>query len=340
MTISQINKNANSRVGSSAVPLQVGVWGLGWHARKNILPALTATPGISLLGVHTRQRDVLQEESARHNCAAWASSEDMLIDASLDAVFVSTPIGLHHAQGLAILNAGKHLWMEKPFADNAANTQELVNLSRKNGRTACEGFMYAYHPQYARLCELTSSPGFGEILSITCHFGLPHLDAPGFRNSKELGGSALLDVGCYPVSAVLALMDGAEFHIRAARMRTPSIGEVDQDGYALLEFANGTIAHLEWGYGRGYKNEIQVWGEHGSLSTGRIFSKPEAQETHFIIHNQTGEVREEKIAPANASQAMFSAFAQMCVDEGLAEDERQRISRHAKALEVIANHCA
>jgi len=332
------NKDAKGRPGSSGAPVRVGVWGLGNHACKNILGALEKSPEVTLSGVHTRQSETALKEADKYKCASWSTAEEMLAEDGIDAVFVATPNGLHHAHGLAVLNAGKHLWMEKPFTGNARDAQELLNLSRKKGRTACEGFMYAYHPQYARLRELAGSPGFGKIVSITCRFGLPHLDAPGFRYSKELGGSALLDVGCYPVSAVLGLMDGAEFQIKAARMRTPSESAVDQDGYALLEFANGATAHLEWGYGRGYKNEIEVWSEHGSLATDRIFSKPEAHEAHFIIRNQTGEAREEKIAPANAFEAMFSAFAQMCSDEGLAEDERLRISRQAKALEAIANH--
>lgn len=327
---------ANSRLASSNVPLRVGVWGLGPHARRNICPALSAMADVKLLGVCTRRSEVLKEAAGKHSCKAWTTPEAMLNDPELDAVFVSTPIGLHHAHGLAVLNAGKHLWMEKPFTRSAADTQELLDLSRKKGRTACEGFMYAYHPQFARLCELAGSPELGRILSITCRFGLPHLDAPGFRNSKELGGSALLDVGCYPVSAVLGLMEGAKFEIRAARVRTPSKGEVDQDGFALLEFESGAIAHLEWGTGRGYKNEIEVWGEHGSVATDRIFSKPESYVAEFTIRDQTGNMSTEVLAPDNAFQAMFSAFARMCGDAGLVEDERTRIRAQAQALDAIA----
>ena len=321
-------------------PLRVGVWGLGPHACRNTCPALATTAKVRLLGVHTRQGEVLKEQADKHDCKAWTSPEAMLDDPELDVVFVSTPIGLHHAHGLAVLNAGKHLWMEKPFTRSAADTQELLDLSRKKGHTACEGFMYAYHPQFARLCELAGSPEFGQILSITCHFGLPHLDAPGFRNSKELGGSALLDMGCYPVSAALGLMDGAEFEIKAARVRTPSDAEVDQDGFALLEFKGGATAHLEWGFGRGYKNEIEVWGEHGSVGTDRIFSKPESYVAEFTIRDQRGNMGAEILAPANAFQAMFSAFARMCGDEQLAEDERLRMLTQAKVLDAIASEGA
>lgn len=318
-------------------PLRVGVWGLGLHARKNICPALSAMSGVRLQGVYTRQRKTLQEVASTYNCKAWTSPNEMLGDSELDAVFISTPIGLHHTHGTTVLNAGKHLWMEKPFTGSAGDTQELLDLSRKKNRAACEGFMYAYHPQYARLRELASTPEFGNILSITCRFGLPRLDTPGFRNSKELGGSALLDVGCYPVSAVLGLMGGAKFEIKAARVRTPAKSEVDMDGYALLEFASGATAYLEWGYGRGYKNEIEVWGEHGSVSTDRIFSKLESYVAEFTIRDQTGNFGAEVLAPANSFKAMFSSFAQMSGDEALSENERLRIQAQAQALDDIAS---
>jgi NDP-hexose-3-ketoreductase len=312
------------------------VWGLGRHARNRILGALRECPATELRGVCTRNAEVLAEEASKHGCEAWQNADEMLGVEDIDVVFVATPIGLHHAHGEKVLAAGKHLWMEKPFAANLEQTEDLLALSRDKQLAACEGFMHAWHPQFARLIEIVRAPDFGRVVSLTCRFALPQLEHPGFRTSRDLGGSALLDVGSYPVSAVLGVAGEDSFEVRTARVNTPAgSGQVDESGYALLEFPDGATAHLEWGYGCGYRNEITVLGEHGSVYTDRIFSKPDGYEARFLVRNETGDVSGERLAPSNAFVEMFSAFAAMLGDRDLAEQERARIARHASALDRI-----
>jgi len=266
----------------------IAVWGIGKHAKNKILPALSASSAFNLVGIYSRNMAVVNECTKSFNCKHWSSPGDMLDDNELDIIYLSTPIGLHAEQGKMILHAGKHFWCEKPIASTYNGAQELVEIARRQDRTLFEGFMYQYHPQYLWLKKYISEQEFGSIQSINCRFGLPFLEQPGFRYSAELGGSALLDVGCYPLSAVLGLLSGSKPTVLHSETRYISGYEVDMQGFAILGYPAGTIAILEWGMGRGYRNEIDVWGENGSIYSDKIFSKASDYEPTFIIRDQKG----------------------------------------------------
>ena len=90
----------------------------------------------------------------------------------------------------------------------------MHKISDQRNLSACEGFMYLYHPQFIKLKEYIDKRKLGKIKSINCRFGLPKLDNPGFRFSRKLGGSCLLDVGSYPLSAILALFPDKESKVK------------------------------------------------------------------------------------------------------------------------------
>ena len=99
--------------------LGVAIWGLGPHALRNLVPAVRETSGLALRGVCSRNAEVVARAAAGVGCAGWTDPAVMLADPAVEAVYLSTPIGLHADQGRAVLAAGKHLWCEKPLAANA-----------------------------------------------------------------------------------------------------------------------------------------------------------------------------------------------------------------------------
>jgi predicted dehydrogenase len=259
----------------------------------------------------------------------------MLGDASVDVVYVSTPIGLHAAHGRQVLEAGKHLWCEKPLTSRLADTRQLLELSRERGRSVCEGLMYLFHPQFQRLSEYVRDGHLGRIVSVGSAFGIPRLEHPGFRNDPILGGGALFDLGCYPVSALLALFPDADPDVAFATIGSRDAAPVDTDGQAIVRLSNGVVAHLEWRIECGYRNQIVVWGESGCVSTDLIFSKPETHVPAFTLCDAKGVCRSETGTAANHFVAMLEAFGEWSVDPGQIEDERRRIARRAQALDDI-----
>jgi dTDP-3,4-didehydro-2,6-dideoxy-alpha-D-glucose 3-reductase len=318
--------------------ISVAVWGLGPHALKNILPALKMAPGIELGGVCSRNNEVVARAVSEFQCRSWSLPSQMLEDETVDAVYLSTPIGLHAIQGLSVLNAGKHLWCEKPLTETSEQASQLAQLSRERTVTLAEGFMYLYHPHFLEIRNLISSGGLGSIHTVTCRFGIPSLDRPGFRLNADLGGGAFLDIGSYPISAMVSLFPDPEPEILYAEIITPAGATVDFAGRATLLYGNGIFASLGWALGVAYRNEIDLWGSDGSLTSERIFSKSADYVPQIRILDMHGDEIRRPGTPKNHFVAMFEAFRALVEDPTKAEAERIMIGRRARLADRIRDH--
>lgn len=315
--------------------LEVAVWGLGPHALKNIVPALQDSPGVRLYGVCSRDEQTVAKTAGDAGCKGWRDPAQMLADRAVDAVYVSTPIALHATHGCAVLSAGKHLWCEKPIAASGREANTLLVLSRERGVTIGEGFMYLYHPQFARLREVLKSGLLGSLRTVSCRFGIPPLERPGFRNDPALGGGAFLDVGSYPISALISLFPDSNSEVLFAEIVTAPGSGVDTAGRAVLRLENGVCAVLEWGINCAYRSEIDLWGQEGSVSSERVFSKPPDYAPTFRFRGLRGGDTTETGQPANHFLAMIQTFRDFVHNRDNAERERDQIARRVALIDAI-----
>lgn len=289
------------------LPVRIAVWGIGYHAEKNVLPAIESCEAVVLAGVCSRDRGNAQRAVHRWGGAVWSDAQAMLASPDVDAVYLCTPIGMHFEHGLSVVAARKHLLCEKALTDRSERSFELIAAARRQDVALCEAFMYQFHPQFRSLSDLVSAADFGGIEAISCWFGIPALEKPGFRTSAELGGGAFLDVACYPISLVAQLIDGLP-RVASVRLDKAHEDEVDMKGHATLQFPGGEVAHLEWGFDRAYRNEVSVWGKKRSLFADRIFSKTPDYVSYLIVRDQRGQEEQLRIEPANAFGEMLIAF--------------------------------
>lgn len=314
--------------------LRVAVWGLGRHALTKIVPALAAAPAITLAGVYSRRPTVASDTATRYQCRSWTDPHAMLCAGDLDVVMVCTPIALHAQHGREVLLAGKHLWCEKPFAATYAEAAELVGMAKDRNLTVAEGFMYLYHPHFRRVHELVQQGELGTIQSFTCRFGIPPLTEPGFRTSALLGGGAFLDVGCYPVSAAVALFESATSEVVLADIEISAASEVDTAGFAMLRH-DDVVSMLEWRTNVAYRNELEIWASDGSLDSDYIFSKRANQRACIRLRDRNGTQRCEMIDAADHFIRMIDEFRRLLVDSAAAESERRAIMRRAILMHKI-----
>ena len=195
--------------------------------------------------------------------------------------------------------------------------------------------MYLYHPQFLYLQRLLRSGGLGHIHTISCRFGIPPLDRPGFRIHPELGGGAFLDVGSYPISAVTSLFPDSDPEILWAEINVPPGSPVDCAGRAVLRYDNDVRATLHWGINCAYRNEIDFWGTEGSVLSERVFSKPANYIPRFRFLDLHGSERYESGQAENHFLAMFKSFRSRVDDPVGAERERVLIARRARIVERI-----
>jgi virulence factor len=127
--------------------------GLGDIAQKAYLPVLTATPGIDLL-LCTRDRPTLDRLGDAYRVPARFTSVDEVIAAGIEAAFVHAATRAHVDIVTALIEAGVHVYVDKPLAERLPDAEKLVRLAGDHGRSLMVGFNRRYAPGYAALREL------------------------------------------------------------------------------------------------------------------------------------------------------------------------------------------
>jgi dTDP-3,4-didehydro-2,6-dideoxy-alpha-D-glucose 3-reductase len=273
--------------------LNIAVWTVGEHARRNILPALNKSESVNLIGMFTRNIDVLTSQSKQYDCHAYNNSDELLADSNVQVVYISSPNAMHYEQVKQCLLNNKHVIVEKSALSSLEETQEIVDLAKSKDLVIMEAFMFLYHRQFSDLKELIESEKYGKMLFMEASFGFPHLSKDDIRYSRELDGGALNDAGAYTICAILNLL-GSDSELIFSDLNTEDGYDVDTSGMAIFKRDN-IKAVCKWAMGGSYKNEITIWCRKGHITVDRAFSKPETYESKIkITHN--GKIIEEIVS--------------------------------------------
>jgi len=313
--------------------MKIAVWGLGSHALRNTLPALAKTPTVEVVGVFSRNTEVVQAQALKYGCKSYASSEVLLADPEIEGVYLATPIALHYVEGKQILEAGKHLFVEKSSVTSLIDAEHLAELAKSKDLVIAECFMYKYHNQCKKLLDIIESGELGVVRQIHACFGFPHLNTNDIRYRKELGGGALLDAGAYTIS-LAALFAKSSINLRASTIMTQVNYEVDTDGIALFSLDGEVSFIASWGIGRSYRNEVEVWGEDGTAHAHRFFSKPETLNTEVKVSKQDGDYVVNCL-PENHFVSMFRDFSEAVYDADLRVTLRKNLIAQALIIEDV-----
>ncbi len=300
--------------------VRVAVWGIGSHVRRNLIPAFERSSHVDLVAIHTRSESRLREVAELTGAAAYQDSDRLLAASDVDVIYVAAPTGLHASMAIASIEAGKHVWCEKPLTVTLGETQRVVSAALDAGLVALESDMFLHHPLFVELCRLVESQELGATMSMTGRFGFPFRPGTDFRYSKDLGGGALLDAGFYPIAAAVALL-GIGLQTIGAVVTSDGGFEVDTGGTALVALDN-RAAVLDWGFGRAYRNEIEIWCHSGVVEVGRAFSKPADLATQIVIRPQSGKDYVIEVAPADQFALMLDDFAAITLSDTSYDTER------------------
>ncbi len=178
----------------------------------------------------------LTANGARHPDARTTTSfDDLLADDTLDAVAIATPVPTHYELAKKALEAGKHVFVEKPPAMHAAEMDELVALAAHGDRVLMPGHLLLYHPGVVKLKQLIDDGELGEVL---CVYG--NRVNLGIVRSNE---NALWSLGVHDLSVILYLLD--EDPELATAQGSWSYNEgVEDVVFCFLRFPSGKIAHM------------------------------------------------------------------------------------------------
>lgn len=172
---------------------------------------------------------------------AYGSYEEMLNDPEVELVYVATPHSHHYQYAKMCLEHGKHVLVEKAFTVNAAQAEELINLSHEKGLLLAEAIWTRYMPSRKMIDDILASGVIGEVTSLSANLGyvLAHVDR---MQNPELAGGALLDLGVYPINFALMAFHGEVAKVTSTAVMSPA--GIDWRNNVTLTFDDGKIAVL------------------------------------------------------------------------------------------------
>jgi len=153
--------------------IKYGVLGLGWFGEKHC-EALAAIPNAELHAVCTRNPARLDETAKKFGAKkVFTDYHTMLADPELEAVSITTMWDQHTAPTLAALQAGKHVFLEKPMASTVADCDEIVNAANAAKGFFMVGHICRFNPRYAAAKQEIAAGKIGKIISMYARRNLP-----------------------------------------------------------------------------------------------------------------------------------------------------------------------
>jgi predicted dehydrogenase len=215
--------------------IRVAQVGLGYWG-PNLARNFDSLPGSELRWIVDLSEDQLDRMRDRFpDSRTTASLEEALADPEVDAVSIATPVPTHAHVAIQCLEAGKHVFVEKPLAESAADAEAVLNAAREAGRTLMVGHLLEYHPGLEQLKALADS---GELGSIRYIYG-NRLNLGKLRAEEN----ALWSLGAHDVSVVLRL--AGEEPVECAAHGASYMREgVEDVVFCFLRFPSGLTAHL------------------------------------------------------------------------------------------------
>jgi predicted dehydrogenase len=216
-----------------------GVLGVAKIAVKKVIPAMQQGEWSQVTAIASRDLKKAQEAALGLGISkAYGSYEELLADPEVEAVYNPLPNHLHVPWSAKAAEAGKHVLCEKPIGLTAEEAEQLVAVRKRTGVKIQEAFMVRTHPQWTETLNMIRSGRIGEVRSIMGYFSYFNRDPENIRNVPKYGGGALMDIGCYPITASRLIFQAEPKRVLGLMERDPEM-KIDRLTSALLDFPSG-----------------------------------------------------------------------------------------------------
>lgn len=261
-----LHSNVHPQRGQSA-PIRVGVIGVG-NMGQHHTRVLSMLKDVELVGVADVNVERGLDTASKYRVRFFEDYREMLNH--VDAVCIAVPTRLHHSVGMACLQAGVHVLIEKPIAASISEAESLVNAAAEAQVILQVGHIERFNPAFQELSKVLKTE---ELLALEAHRMSPYSD-------RANDVSVVLDLMIHDIDLLLELAGAPVVRLTASGSRASDSGYLDYVT-AILGFANGIVATLTASKVTHRKIRSIVAHCRGSL-TGADFLNNE-----ILIHRQT-----------------------------------------------------
>ena len=263
--------------------IKIGLIGCGSVSRM-YLPHLTKCPFaeiISVCDIIPEKAKIAAEKFKVPNY--YPHIDQLLAGPRFDMMVTLTDMQEHGRLNKLALQAGRHVWSEKPMANTYKEGRELLDLAKSKGLRIWGAPAVVNSPQFAFMAKTIQEGKLGNVSAAHAHYG--HLGPHWSAFFYERGGGSMPDLGVYNLATLTGLLGPAKSVVAMTSIVTPERTvenkgkikvEAEDNAMVLMEHGNGTISHVQCGFnyfdpyghqGTGQERPtISIWGTKGNMS--------------------------------------------------------------------------
>jgi 1,5-anhydro-D-fructose reductase (1,5-anhydro-D-mannitol-forming) len=250
------------------VSLGWGIIGTGGFAGEATAPAINALGEEgSLVAVVSRDRGRAEAFAKKHGATrAYTDYADLLRDADVNIVYISTPNALHADQAIAAARAGRHVLCEKPLALGVADARRVVEAFEAAGVKLGTHFQTRHHTAFVEAKRLLDRRAIGDVILIQIEVSSGASPFRGWRTDPALAGlGAINNIAVHPYD-LLRYLVGSEAQEVTAMTDAGRSADLERMALALLRFRNGTLAYVNANQKVAhFQPDIDIYGTEGRI---------------------------------------------------------------------------
>ncbi len=295
-----------------------GVIGVAKIATEKVIPAMQGGELSEVTAIASRNRAKADAAAEKLGLPkAYGSYDELLADPDVDAIYNPLPNHLHREWTVAAASRGKHVLCEKPIGMSSAEAEELIAVRDRTGVKMQEAFMVWTHPQWLKAVEICRSGRLGKVGSYSGHFSYFNDDPTSIRNIAEMGGGALMDIGCYLLTTSRMIFGEEPRRVMGLVQQDPRFS-VDVLTSMILDFpsgqAIGTCSTQMF-----YHQRVQVFGTEGRLEIEIPFNAPNDRPCRLWVDKDGdlhgGGIENIKIDTCNQYRIQGDEFSRAVLDD-------------------------
>ena len=261
----------------------VGCGGIS-HAHGN---AWRNVPEIEIVGACDEKFKALSLFATEYNVQnTYNDLRQMLEKQQPDILVVATWPSSHLKNVLEAVRCGiKGILVEKPIAVNTSQLEQMIQVTERANINLMEAFMYRHHPLTLGVKQKIEEGAIGDVRYVRSTFSTQLTDRQNWRLRGDLGGGAIMDLGCYCINIIRYLV-GCEPQFAWATGKYEPLNNVWETLIGTLDFSDGVTGQFDCSFGWTWRECYEVAGTKGSLFVQKAWGNGEG-ESHFTVNGET-----------------------------------------------------
>ena len=246
-----------------------GVVGLG-RMGNEFVNSIKETDNSQLVLVSSldkRKLEIFSKNNNFNDKYLFNNYDSLINNDKVNSIYIATTNNTHLDLIKKCIKAKKNILCEKPICLNLTETQEAKKLISENNIKFVEAIAYYSHPLYIELRNLIDKKEIGDIVSIDslCGFKVKKIDPSSRLFNKKLGGGAILDLGCYPISFLMLFEKDTEKFVIEKKKISYSSTNVDDFAEATINIKDEVKANIKISLKENLQNNCIIKGTKGQI---------------------------------------------------------------------------